>query len=215
MTSVLDVLHGIRACPTTRPLMIGLVCLLLALAIGQRGPSAATAQTLPSPSPQSSGKHEMVSWVVLSKTYVDFDAREVRRKLDELYPGRFLPADQPANFVVGGKMPGMFIIKSTIAGAAGIFILLNVPGPYTDFSDFAESIADRALRRQAEAQTAWFSVDLIGKITTNEEAYRFIGAAVARLAPADAAFLVKPATKQTIVFDDKIRGQLASGQPVP
>ncbi len=157
----------------------------------------------------------MVSWVVLSKTYLDLDAAAVRKKLDELYPGRFLPAEQQANFVVGSKMPGMFIIKSTMAGAAGLFMLLSVPGPYTEFSDFAGSIADPLLRRKAEAQTAWLSVDLIGKITTNEEAYRFIGAVLAKLAPADAACLVKPATKSTIVFDDTVRGQLASGQLTP
>jgi hypothetical protein len=155
----------------------------------------------------------MVSWVVLSKTYLDLDAGAVRKKLDELYPGRFLPAEQQANFVVGSKMPGMFIIKSTMAGAAGLFMLLNVPGPYTEFSDFAASIADPLLR--PEAQTAWLSVDLIGKITTNEEAYRFIGAVLAKLAPADAAFLVKPATNSTIVFDDTVRSQLASGQLTP
>jgi hypothetical protein len=195
--------------------MAGLLCLSLVLTIGHRGPLIANAQPSASPSPPSSRKHEMVSWVVLSKTYLDLDAAAVRKKLDELYPGRFLPAEQQANFVVGSKMPGMFIIKSTMAGAAGLFMLLSVPGPYTEFSDFAGSIADPLLRRKAEAQTAWLSVDLIGKITTNEEAYRFIGAVLAKLAPADAACLVKPATKSTIVFDDTVRSRLAGGQSVP
>jgi hypothetical protein len=154
----------------------------------------------------------MVSWVVLSKTYVSLDTGSLSKKLDELYPGRFLPAGQQANFVVGGKIPGQFIVKSTIAGAAGIFMLFSVPGPYTDVSDFAGFIADPSLRRKAEAQTSWLSVDLIGKITTDEEAYRFIGAVLAKLAPADTAVLVKPATNSTTLFDDKVRTQLASGQ---
>src|ERR1700758_1813014 len=120
----------------SRPLMASLLCLSLVLTVGHRSLSTANAQPSASSSRPTSKKHEMVSWVVLSKTYLDLDAGAVRKKLGELYPGRFLPADQQANFVVGGKVPGMFIIKSTMAGAAGIFMLLSVPGPYTDFSDF-------------------------------------------------------------------------------
>jgi hypothetical protein len=91
-------------------------------------------------------------------------------------------------------------------------MLLSVPGPYTDFSGFARFITDPALRRKAEAQHCWLSVDLISKITSDEDAYRFIDATLAKLAPSDAAVLVKPDDNSTMLFDEEVRGRLASGQ---
>jgi hypothetical protein len=45
-----------------------------------------------------------------------------------------------------------------------------------------------------------------------EDAYRFIGKAIARLAPADAMLLVHPETLHHRVFDEEVRRQLASGR---
>jgi hypothetical protein len=65
---------------------------------------------------------------VLSDEYVELTADSLSKKLDELYPGKFWPRGQQANFVVNGPAPGQYLIKSTIPGAAGLFMLLSVPG---------------------------------------------------------------------------------------
>ena len=96
-----------------------------------------------------------------------------------------------------------------------MYMVLSVPGPYTEFSGFARSVADPSLRRKAEAQHCWLSVDLVRKFTSNEEPYRFIGAVLAKLAPADAAVLVRPEDNFTIPFDDELRQRLAAGQITP
>ena len=153
----------------------------------------------------------MISLVALSNTYTKFDTGIVSRKLDELYPGKFLPPNQQENFVVGGPSPKPLLIKSTLPGRSGMFMLLSVPGPYTDFSDFARFIADPAFRRKAESQAAWFSVDRIGKIGSDEDAYRFIAAALVKLVPVDAVIVVKPETGAAVVLDDELRRRLAAG----
>jgi hypothetical protein len=136
-----------------------------------------------------------------------FVGEKTRRTLS-----RQVSAIKPAGkFRRGLPTPGQFLIKSTIPGQAGMFMLIGVPGPYTDFSEFAHFIPDPSLRRKAEAQSCWLSVDLIAKITTAGEAYRFIGAVLAKLAPADAAVMVKPETNSAVLFDDDLRRQLASG----
>lgn len=155
----------------------------------------------------------MISLVVLSNTYVDLDTASLSKALDELYPGKFVPLEQQVNFVVRGPTPGQFLVKSTIPGASGMFMVLSVPGPYTEFSSFARFIADRALRRKAEAQGSWLSIDLIRMITSKEEAYRFIAVALAKLAPADTAVLVKPETNAAITFTAELRSRLAAGEP--
>jgi hypothetical protein len=191
---------------------------VLALALACAGLSGAGAQSMPGSNGESAAssgpaaKRKMISLVVLSDEYVELTADSLSKKLNELYPGKFWPPQQQANFVVDGPTGGQFLIKSTIAGAAGLFMLLSVPGPYTEFSDFARFITDPALRRKAEAQHCWLSVDLVGKIASEEDAYRFIGAALAKLAPKDASVLVRPEDNATILFDEEVRGRLAGGQ---
>jgi len=155
----------------------------------------------------------MISLVVLSGSYVDLDVQSLSKALDELYPGKFVPLEQQANFVVGGRVPGQFLVKSTIPGAAGMFMVQSVPGPYTEFSDFARFITDASLRRKAEAQQCWLSIDLIHMFKDKDQAYRFIAVALAKLAPADAAVLVKPETNSTVLFTAELRSRLAAGQP--
>lgn len=158
----------------------------------------------------------MVSWVVLSKSYVVLDADKLRAKLDEAFPGEFVPQRDQGSFVVEGPVErAQFLIQSRVANAAGTFMLNSVPGPYTEFSDFARFIKDRTIRRQARAQRSWLSIDLIAKHTTEDDAYRFIGRALAALAPRDAAYLVHPTRRVVIAFDDDIRRRLASGEHVP
>jgi hypothetical protein len=185
------------------------------------GPSETKAQALPAiaqnsdgaPSPSRS-RREMISWVVLSKSYVDLKVDSLREKLDEVYPGQFLPP-RDKNFVIDGPTPGQFLIKSNIASAAGMFMLISVPASYTKFSDFAEVIVDPALLRNVKAQCCWLSVDLVHRHTTDADAYRFIEQVLGKLAPPDTAFLVNPEKRITIPFDEDIRRRLAKGEQIP
>ena len=159
--------------------------------------------------------HEMISLVVLSNSYVELTLDTLRHRLDQAFPGYFLPPRERGTFVIDGNEPGVeFLIQSDIPDARGMFLLHNVPGPYTAFSDFAAHIADASLRELAEAQTCWLSIDLMHRQTPAEEAYRFIGRALAQLAPPDAAVLVHPSRLITVAFNDDVRRQLASGGQV-
>ena len=53
----------------------------------------------------------MVSWVVLANTYVELGVDLLRAKLDEIYPGQFLPPRQNGNFVVNGPGPGQLLVQ--------------------------------------------------------------------------------------------------------
>jgi len=163
----------------------------------------------------ASGQEDrMVSGVVLANTYLHLTLELVRAKLDEVFPGEFLPQRDQGSFVVDGTVPGQFFIKANVLGSTGMFFLHDVPGPYSEFSDFAKAIADPSMRREALAQRCWFSVDLINKNSNHENAYRFIERALAKFAPADAAFLVHPSKLVTIRFDDDLRVRLAKAQGV-
>jgi hypothetical protein len=173
----------------------------------------AVSQNSNRPSLPSVGRREMISWVALSNTYVDLKVDSLREKLDEVYPGQFLPP-RDKNFVIDGPTPGQFFIKSNIAGAAGMFMLISVPASYTEFSDFADVIADSALLRNVKAQCCWLSVDLVHRLTTDADAYRFIEQVLAKLAPQDAAFLVHPEKRITMPFDDDIRRRFSTGTQI-
>jgi hypothetical protein len=154
----------------------------------------------------------MIGWVVLSKTWVQLTEDTLRRRLDELYPGEFLPPRKTGTFVVEGPVAGaQFLIKSAVAGAAGIFMLHSVPGSYSDFSGFAAHIKNKRLRSVVARQEAWLSVELIGQVASRDDAYRFIGKVLAALAPADAAILVHPSRMASMPFDDDVRRRLANG----
>ena len=158
----------------------------------------------------------MVSWVVLCSSFVELTADSLRANLDQLYPGQFLPPREQGNFVVDGNIPGgEFMIQCSVPGAAGLFLLYSVPGPYTAFSDFADHIEDASLRELARAQECWLSVDLAHAHSTDADGYRFIGQVLAKLAPPDAAVLVHPSRLMTMRFDDEVRRKLAAGEHIP
>ena len=193
---------------------------IIAMTCAWANASETKAQALPAIAQNSNGaaspsvgRREMISWVVLSKSYVDLKVGVLREKLDEVYPGQFLPP-RDKNFVIDGPTPGQFFIKSNIAGAAGMFMVISVPGSYTEFSDFADVIADPALLRNVKAQCCWLSVDLVHRFTTDADAYRFIEQVLAKLAPQDAAFLVHPEKRITMPFNDDIRRRLANGAQI-
>lgn len=153
----------------------------------------------------------MVSLIVLSMRWLELSVDSLRARLDRTFPGAFLPPRDKGTFVVNGPVAGaQFLINSALSGAAGTFILNNVAGPYTEFSDFEEHLADPELRRLATAQEAWLSIDRIAGANPGD-AYRFIGKALAELAPADAAVLIDGDSNKTWPFDAEIRRRLADG----
>ena len=158
----------------------------------------------------------MVSWVVLSKSYVSLDVNKLRAKLDEAFPGEFVPQREQRSFVIEGPVErAQFLIQSRVVNAPGMFMLNSVPGPYTKFSNFAQHIEDRKIKRAVRAVQNWLSIDLIAKHTTEEDAYRFIGRALAVLAPRDAVYLIHPTRHIVIAFDDDVRAKLANGKLMP
>lgn len=201
------------------PALLFLAALTLGAAINSSPGAAKNSRRPPnlhqSVSPAHAGEH-MVSWVILSRSYARLDADKLRAKLDEVFPGEFLPQREQGSFVVEGPVPeAQFLIQSRVPNAAGTFLCNSVPGPYTMFSSFARAIKDGALRRQVRSQQSWLSIDLIAKHTTEEDAYRFIGRALARLAPADAAYLVHPTHFTVVAFDQDVRDRLAKGEQIP
>lgn len=156
--------------------------------------------------------HEMISLVVLYRDYVDLTLEQLCEHLDAVFPGAFLPPGD-INFVVEGAVPDVtFMIKSIVQGAAGLFMLHNIPAPYTEFSNILEIVDDPVLRETIAATTAWMSIDLVSAFGSNEDAWRFIGRMLARIAPTDAVFLLHPDSGGVIAFDDDIRRALAEGR---
>ena len=166
--------------------------------------------------PRTNDACEALSLIVLSNTHVALTVDRLLATLNQLYPGEFLPPRQN-NFVIDGAVPGAtFFIQCSVPGARGTFMMHSVRGPYTDVSDFARRIADRTLRQRAEHQAFWMSVDLRGRHGNagQEEPYRLIGALLAKLAPADSAFVVDLATSAIVEFSDEVRGRLARGERI-
>jgi hypothetical protein len=159
----------------------------------------------------------MISLVVLADSLVELVPDELRKILDQLYPGQYLPPPEQGNFVEEGLLPGgEAMVNCTVPGASGLFVIHSCPGPYTEFSNFADHIADPSLRQVAEAQDCWLSVDLIQRHTdsTEQDAYRFIASLLAQIAPPDSAVLVNPSTQATIAFDAEVLRRIANGGPL-
>ncbi len=154
----------------------------------------------------------MVSLVALLPEWRELSLSEVREALDALFPGEFLPPREQGNFVIDGPVPGAsFLIQCNVPGHAGMFLMHNVPGPYTEFSAFISHLADSKVKELAARLPCWMSVDLLHRHTTDEEGYRFVSAALAKLAPPDTALLVHPSRYIAIAFTPEVRRTLASG----
>ena len=156
----------------------------------------------------------MVSLVVLSRSSPELTLESIRNTLDKLFPGEFLPPRENANYVVDGPVHGsQFMIQVELPTCGGIFMLYNVPGPYSGFSDFLSHLREGPLRKLAAAQSCWMSVDLIHQGEKSEKsAYQFIGALLAALAPVDTAVLLHPAKMIAMEFTNAIRQQLAANE---
>ena len=157
------------------------------------------------------GERDMVSLVALSRSSPDLTLDSVRATLDALFPGQFLPPREEGNFVIDGSVPGAtYMIQCTVEGASGIFMLHNVPGPYSEFSVFPDHLSG-PLRAIALEQPCWMSVDLMHAYGSEEDAYRFIGPVLAQLAPADTAVLLHPTKMMAVELTADVRRRLATG----
>ncbi len=153
----------------------------------------------------------MVSLVALTSSWRELSIDEVRSSLDALFPGMFLPPREEGNFVIDGPAPGAtFLVQCTVPGSSGMFLIHNVPGPYSEFSDYLSHVTDPSIRELASAQTCWMSVDLMHRHATDEEAYRFVSTVLAQLAPEDTAIVIHPSTYQAVRFSPEVRRTLAA-----
>lgn len=165
------------------------------------------------PTHSKDGDCDMVSLVVLAPSWQPWSTESVRAELDALFPGQFLPPREAGNFVIDGPIPdATYLVQCTVSGYAGMFLIHNVPGPYSAFSDFLPHIEDPDLRRLAAEQPCWLSVDSMHRHTSDEEAVRFVAAVTGTLAPADSVLLVHPSRYLTARFTRDIRATLVSGR---
>jgi len=184
--------------------------------------SSADAQTLRRPqnlhqsiSTPHADNH-MVSWVVLSKSYVALDADKLRAKLDEAFPGEFLPQRDQGSFVVDGAVPrAQFLIQSRVAKAAGLFMLQSVPGPYTSF--FRLRQVHHGSRGQATGAGATeLAVDRsYGQAYDRGRSLSLHRPRRGDTRPRDAAYLVHPTRRIIVAFDEDVRRRLANGEQMP
>ena len=165
-----------------------------------------------SPAVPRHGGGDMVSLVALLPSWQELAVEEVRQALDALFPGAFLPPREEGNFVIEGPVPGAsYLVQCTVPQYSGMFLIHNVPGPYSEFSDYLAHLVDPELRELGSKQPCWMSVDMMHRHTTDEDAYRFVSAALAKLAPPDAALLLHPSRYLAVLFAPEVRRTLASG----
>jgi hypothetical protein len=158
------------------------------------------------------GGHDMISLVALASSWRERSIDEIRQDLDAAFPGEFLPPRSEGNFVIEGPVEGAsYLVQCTIRNYTGMFLIHNVPSPYSAFSDYLQHIKDPETRRLADSQACWLSVDLMHQHTTEEDAYRFIGLVLGKLAPEDTRLLIHPSRYHVASFTPKLRAILAAG----
>jgi hypothetical protein len=154
----------------------------------------------------------MVSLVALLPSWQERTVEEIRQSLDLLFPGVFLPPREEGNFVVEGPVPGAsYLVQFTFPYHCGMFLIHNVPGPYSEFSDYLAHLKDPELRQLEVEPPCWISVDLMHRHTTDEDGYRFVSTVLAALAPPDTALLLHPSRYFAAPFSAEVRRTLASG----
>jgi hypothetical protein len=164
-----------------------------------------------SPAPRH-GDGDMVSLVALLPSWQELSVEHVRESLDALFPDCFLPPREEGNFVIEGPVPGAsYMVQCTVPEYSGMFLIHNAPGPYAEFSDYLAHLADSELKDVAAKQPCWMSVDMLHQHGTGNDAYRFVSAVLAKLAPPDAVLLLHPSRYVAVRFSPEVRRTLASG----
>lgn len=151
----------------------------------------------------------MVSLVILLRRPVQWERAAIQEQLDAVFPGQFLPQNENS-FVIDGPDPTQFMVKSLVASHSGLFFIICRPEAYVNVSNFAPNDRDPRLQELLGQHHAWHSVDLIAPISGTEDAYRFIGKTLAKLAPEDSVALIHPQTKALVRFDAETRVRLRS-----
>ena len=152
----------------------------------------------------------MISLVALSRSWVQYSVEEMLECLDSIFPGQFTPAQRDRNWVTQ-ESSDQLAIQCLVDGYAGFYYVNGVPGPYAAFSNFLFEVHDSGLRKLCSEQPFWFSVDVLRKHGTDEDAYRFAGLLLSALAHEDSAVLVQPFQGSCQRLTPKLRRQLAAG----
>jgi hypothetical protein len=124
-------------------------------------------------SPMLPSEYNMVSLITLLREPMTFELAYVRRALDSIFPGTFLPQNDDS-FVIEGSNPLQLMVKSIVPSNSGIFFVNYVPGPYTEFPPSLRILPILGSRRVSEHR-AWLSVDRIGEIGSDGDAFRSAG----------------------------------------
>jgi hypothetical protein len=153
------------------------------------------------------GDSGMVSLVVLLPEPLGLDVPALRQHLDSVFPGHFLPQTDDS-FVTEGSSPAQLFVKSAVPSHSGVFFVNFIASPYTKFSEFAAHISAPPLLDLVRQHAAWLSLDLIGEIGSEDDAYRFIGKALAQLAPLGSLAIVHPEKHIIVPFAESSRDHL-------
>ena len=155
----------------------------------------------------------LLGLVVLYSGECELSVRVLLERLDGLFAGQFLPARQAGNFVVEGPARGAsFLVQSSVEGFSGTFMVNNVLAPYPSLSSAVRYIGRPTLRRTAEKQTSWMSVDLLRSPQAAGDATRFMAVLVSALAPEQSAVIVNAADYSVSAFTPEVRRLLARGE---
>lgn len=155
---------------------------------------------------------DMVSLVALMPSWEEHSLEYVRGELDALFPGEFLPPREVGNFVLDGPVvSASYMVQCTLKGYSGMYLVHNVPGPYSEFSDFLAHVEDPELAEAAARLPCWMSVDLLHAHAGEADASRFVSTVLAQLAPGDAELLVHPGRSLVTRFTPQVRRVLAAG----
>ncbi|BAT59888.1 hypothetical protein GJW-30_1_02423 [Variibacter gotjawalensis] len=141
-------------------------------------------------------------WVATFDGFIETNIDALTTSLDALFPGHFLPKRNEGSFVINGTIPDEFMIVSKVPGFSGAFLLYS----YDRAAD-----PDVAAEPLDDAYRSALSIAAIGG--SDEPALRFIGSALAHLAPPDAAFLIDIETGQFIRFSADVRARMPRESP--
>ena len=167
------------------------------------------------------GRHDskFVSHVVLLPAPSNLFIHNLTQTLDELFPSTFTAEhdtdDTDASFAIAGPdgEPPYFV-KSLVDGHSGIFLIHVAKQPYIEPDAFQGDEFDDEIKSGVAAHKAWFSVDLLENIGSDEAGWRFIRVLCAKLAPEDALCVLDPSRKRVVDFSNDVRTCLAAGADI-
>ncbi|MGI9412762.1 MAG: hypothetical protein ACR2PM_03795 [Hyphomicrobiales bacterium] len=163
--------------------------------------------------------HKFESLVVLLPGPRDLFAHHLWQALEELFPaaftGRHDTDDPHASFVTAGMdSEPPYLVKSLAEGHSGLFLIHLAGQPYIDPDEFRGDDFNDEIKSGVATHKAWFSVDRLESIGSDEDVSRFIRVLCAKLAPHDALCVLDPGKKGIAEFSDDVRTCLAAGADI-